>query len=478
VRKRNTKIVATIGPASQTDIIISRLIETGMDVARLNFSHGDYQEHEKVYHLIRQHSKEQEISIGVLQDLQGPKIRTGNLKGNQVELCAGSIVQLTTEAVVGTETIIPIDFPIELDAIQPDTRVLLDDGNIELAVIRSGSRTIDTVVIVGGILKSHKGVNFPGFPLSVPGFTQKDRNDLDFGLKLGVDYIAVSFVRSAEDIRLVRQFIEENAPERNDIPIIAKLERPEALKHLDEIINCTDGVMVARGDLGVELPPEQVPIIQKLIIQKANQAGKIVITATQMLESMIQSPRPTRAEASDVANAIFDGSDAVMLSGETAVGKYPVKTIEMMNAIICQAEAHMKDWGHSDEIEVPELENDDAYYVSQAAGELAKDRNVNLISVFTKSGRTARFMSKTRPAVPIVAFTPQATTYYKLSLYWGVSPFISPMVKSFEEVIEVVEDTLVRCGLVYTGQQIVLLCGFPIQAQGKTNLALLHSIGL
>ncbi len=478
MRKRNTKIVATLGPASTNAQTLQELIETGMDVARLNFSHGEHIDHAEACKLIRETSAKLGKPVSILQDLQGPKIRTARIQDNGVKVYSQKMVKLTIQPILGTEDIIPIDFPLPLEHLIPGTRILLDDGKIELKVVKSGRETIETKVIVGGEIKPHKGVNIPGLPLHIPGFTSKDRRDLEFGLSMGVDYVAISFVRTSEDIQLVRSTIESLNPGRARIPLIAKLERPEALQHLDEIIQCTDGVMVARGDLGVELPPEEVPIVQKEIIHRANRAAKIVITATQMLESMIYSPRPTRAEASDVANAIFDGSDAVMLSGETAVGSYPVKTVEMMNAIICQAEEHNADWGKITMVDIPEKENDDAYYVCRAASEMAKDRNVALIVVFTQSGRTARYMSKTRPGVRIIAFTPEPATYQKLGLYWGITPVLSPYVESVEAVIKVVEEKLLAWGQVEAGQQLVLLCGFPIQTHQRTNLALLHTVGI
>jgi pyruvate kinase len=308
--------------------------------------------------------------------------------------------------------------------------------------------------------------------------TEKDKNDLVFGLQQGVDVIAMSFIRSADDVRVVKQMIGELSTEKLDTPVIAKLERPEALDNLEEIVQVADGVMVARGDLGVEMSPEEVPIAQKRIIRCANRYGKLVITATQMLESMMFNPRPTRAEASDVANAVLDGTDAVMLSGETAVGEYPIKSVKMMNAIIEQAEKHLSEWGQWAEKPVPESAgHDDTYYMTLAARELAHDRNVSAIAIFTKTGRTARLMSKTRPNVPILAFTPEQVTYPRLCMLWGVKPYLVPHATSIEAMLADVENTMRTKYSIESGQQFVLICGYPVDEVRPTNLALLHTVG-
>jgi pyruvate kinase len=306
--------------------------------------------------------------------------------------------------------------------------------------------------------------------------TDKDLIDLEFGLKLGVDAIALSFVRSERDIQALREKIKAIAPEQEHVPIIAKLERPEALDHLEQIMDATDGVMVARGDLGVEMPPEKVPIAQKRIIECANRHAKVVITATQMLESMIHNPRPTRAEASDVANAIFDGTDAVMLSGETAVGEYPVQAVDMMGKIICQAEAHVAEWGHWRGPTIADTEGDDTVFMSLAVRELAHGRNVAAIALFTMSGRTALFVSKTRPEVPILAFTPNLRTYSRLEMYWGVTPFLVPQSTTLEEMLADLDEAMKGSGIVIPGQQVALTCGFPVATISPTNLVLLHTI--
>jgi len=474
---RCAKIVSTIGPASEDEATIRKLLQAGMDVARLNFSHGTHEDHEMIYNRLRQVSEQLNRSITILQDLQGPKIRTGNLKNGQVQIEAGQELILTTESILGDEHRVSIDFPQLLDSVETGRKILLDDGNLELNVISVEDDHVVTRVVLGGTLKSHKGVNLPGADLNIPGFTEKDHSDLEFGLKLGVDAVAVSFVRSEKDINQVREAIHELAPERKHTPIIAKLERPEALDNLEAIVDVADGVMVARGDLGVEMAAETVPIAQKRIIQSANSHAKVVITATQMLDSMIHNPRPTRAEASDVANAILDGTDAVMLSGETASGKYPVQAVQMMNAIICQAEANMSRWGHWQGLDASHVSYDDTFFMTQAARELAHDRNVAAIAVFTKSGRTALLMSKARSDVPIQAFTPELSTYRRMNLYWGVQPHLVPHAETIDGMLNVVEAAMIASTPIQKGQQVIVLCGFPVHAIRPTNMALLHTVG-
>ncbi|MBN2148888.1 MAG: pyruvate kinase [Anaerolineales bacterium] len=475
--ERRTKIVATIGPASQDEATIHHLTEAGMDVARLNFSHGKHEEHAAVVSRLRRVAQQAGRPVCVLQDLQGPKIRTANLPTEGVELIPGETVSLTTLPVEPGSDEIPVDFPDLARAVVPGGRILLDDGNLELRVISSDRLRVRTTVVTGGILKAHKGINLPGARLDIPSMTEKDEKDLAFGLREGIDAVALSFVRSARDIYYIRQRIARLAPELADTPVIAKLERPEALDNLEEIVRDASGVMVARGDLGVEMSPQEVPIAQKRIIECANRHGKLVITATQMLDSMIHNPRPTRAEASDVANAILDGTDAVMLSGETAVGAYPVQSVEMMGAIICQAEAHLAEWGHWHGPVSADEKFDDTYYMTLAARELAHDRNVAAIAVFTKSGRTALLMSKTRPSVPILAFTPEEAGYHRLAMYWGVQPYQLPHVATIEAMVGEVEARMMAKGMFQPGQQVVLICGFPVDQVRPTNLALLHTIG-
>jgi len=412
-----------------------------------------------------------------LQDLQGPKIRTGEIAGGKVKIVPGQTLWITTQTVPGDAQRVSVDYKDLPSSVKPGGRILMDDGNLEFVVKSVGPDYVETEVIVGGLLKPHKGVNLPGSNLNILAFTAKDKVDLAFGLEQSVDAIALSFVRSAKDVARLRQEIAGSAPEKADTMIIAKLELPEALENLHEIIHAADGVMVARGDLGVEMSPEAVPIAQKEIIHSANRHTKVVITATQMLDSMINNPRPTRAEASDVANAIFDGSDAVMLSGETAVGKYPVKTIEMMNAVVCQAERHISKWGPGKTKFSADIPHDDALYITRAASELAHDRDVEAIAVFTSSGRTARMMSKSRPEVPLLAFTPEKRTYHRMGLLWGVIPLLVPHAETVEVMLTHVEAAIISSTSLQAGQEVVLIAGFPIGAMRSANFALLHTIG-
>jgi pyruvate kinase len=412
-----------------------------------------------------------------LQDLQGPKIRIGEVRNGQVELVENAEFVLTAQPTMGNQQIVSVDFPGLIDTVAPGNRILLDDGNLELVANDISGDEIKTSVVVGGVLKSHKGINLPGVELNFPGFTQKDESDLAFGLELGVDMVAVSFVRSEKDVTKVRDIIQNRVRGFDKPLIIAKLERPEAIRNLDSIISVADGVMVARGDLGVEMSPEMVPIAQKRIIESANRQAIMVITATQMLDSMIEHPRPTRAESSDVANAIFDGTDAVMLSGETAVGKYPVAAVKTMRAIIARAEQHISEWGRwKGAIEIG-CENDDTFYMTKAAFELARDRNVAALAAFTQSGRTARVLSKTRPNVPILAFTPNMQTFQRLNLLWGVIPYFVGHASTIEEMLSTVESAMLASQTIEPGQQVVLICGYPIHSVGPTNLALLHTVG-
>ncbi|MEA3341629.1 MAG: pyruvate kinase, partial [Chloroflexota bacterium] len=378
--KRRAKIIATLGPASSDNATIRQLLQAGMNVARLNFSHGTREGHAEVVKRLRKTSQELDIPLTILQDLSGPKIRTGEMKTVPVELKDGQTLTITTHKITGDAQKISVTYALLPSSVHVGGRILLDDGRLELEVTEVREDEVETKVVVGGLLKPHKGVNLPGADLELQTLTPKDKADLKFGLEQEVDVVALSFVRSASDIRRLRQEIVRLAPSQAKKPIIAKLEHPDAIDNLHEIIHAADGVMVARGDLGIEMPPETVPIVQKRIISMANKHLRYVITATQMLDSMINNPRPTRAEASDVANAILDGSDAVMLSGETAIGKYPIKTVKMMSAIICQSESHIKDWGHPDVAPAVDISNDDASAITRATRELAHDQNVDAIA--------------------------------------------------------------------------------------------------
>jgi pyruvate kinase len=474
---RKAKIVVTIGPASQDETVIERLLLAGMNVARLNFSHGVHAEHAARIASLRRVAERLGRPLAVLQDLQGPKIRVGTLP-EALKLEAGQTVVLCPQddpppIMPNGQPSIPVDFPELFISAVAGNRILLDDGRLELTVLEVRPRLILAEVRTGGPLSSNKGINLPGVRLDIPAFTAKDAADLEFGLALGVDAVAVSFVRQAADVQQVREAIVCQSPRCMPL-VIAKLERPEALENLGAILDASDGVMVARGDLGVEMAPEEVPAAQKRIIRAANRKGKLVITATQMLESMIVNPLPTRAEASDVANAIYDGSDAVMLSGETAVGRYPVEAVALMDRIICRAEAEFDVWGHDEPMEVG---RDDATAVAFAARELAHDRDVAAIAVFTRTGRSAFLMAKVRPRVPILAFTPEATTYTRLAFAWGVQAHIVPFADSVEKMIGHVEAAMKSSGLVNVGDQVVLVAGYPLREIRPPNMAFLHTVG-
>ena len=485
---RQVKIVATLGPSSQDREVLIRMIQAGMDVARLNFSHGTHEDHAQRIQMIRELSEQLNKPITILQDLQGPKLRVGNLPGDEIQLIPDEIIVLSShpdearqEPGYAGKEIIPFDVPNLEKSVQPGNRILMDDGALEIQVIGVSPNSVEARVILGGVLKSHKGVNLPRANLDIPGFTEKDRADLQFGLQSGVDVVAISFVRSAEDVNVVRRaihdFAKEFSPMADRTPIIAKIELPEAVENLHEILHAADGVMVARGDLGIEMSPQSVPDIQKEIIETANRHAKIVITATQMLDSMIHNPRPTRAEASDVANAVFDGTDAVMLSGETASGQYPVQSIAMMDAIVCEAEAHYDRWGIYKQFPEEVASQIDSLSITRAARELAHDRGVAAIAVFTEAGRTALYMSKARPQVPIMAFTPERTTFQRLGLDWGVTPFLVPFTTTIETMLAHVETALLASSKVTPGQQVVCISGFPVGVMLEPNFALLYTIG-
>ncbi len=485
---RMAKIVATIGPASQDREVLTRLIRAGMDVARLNFSHGTHETHAAQIQLIRELSEELNKPITILQDLQGPKLRVGNLPGGAVEIATGETIVLSSnpegarqnERYAGVD-IIPFDVPNLEKAVKPGNRIMMDDGALEIEVTNVDTDLVEARVVLGGMLKSHKGVNLPRANLDIPGFTEKDRADLEFGIRSGVDAVAISFVRNGKDVEVVREAIREFArgvsPLAAQTPIIAKIELPEAVDNLHEIMHATDGVMVARGDLGIEMSPEKVPTVQKEMIEMANRHAKIVITATQMLDSMIVNPRPTRAEASDVANAIFDGTDAVMLSGETAAGKYPVESVTMMDKIVRQAEAQYERWGHRAQLPDDVASQSDALSLTLAARELAQDRDVAGVAVFTESGRTALYMSKVRPGVPVLAFTPERTTYQRMGLYWGTWPYLVPFATTVETMLAHVETAIMASSNLQQGQQVVMISGFPVGAMREPNFCLLYTIG-
>lgn len=475
---RNTKIVATIGPASDSEQALASLVKSGMNVARLNFSHGTHEQHALRVARIRQVSADLNMPIGILQDLQGPKIRVGKLE-SPLQMSVGEEVCLYAtedEPPRNGCQLIPVDFRELFDSVQLGDKLLLDDGRLALEVLSANGRVVHAKVLVGGTLSSHKGINLPGVKLRIAGFTEKDKADLSFGISQDVDAVAISFVRSAEDVKTVRAALEELSKDRQRIPLlIAKLEKPEALEELDAILDVVDGVMVARGDLGVELPPERVPPLQKMIIRAANARAKLVITATQMLESMIQNPLPTRAEASDVANAVFDGTDAVMLSAETASGEYPGEAVAMMARIVLEAESHYLEWGSRQDGREG-LGESDAASMARAANALAKDPEVRAVSVFTMQGRSAWLMSKARPSKRILAFTPQQETFNQLAFLWGVQPQLIKYASTLDDMLSDVDAALLKSGI-KSGQQVVLICGYPIGEQRPPNMALLHTVG-
>ena len=473
---RNAKIVATIGPASQDEQMLEKLITAGVNVARLNFSHGTHAEHAACIKTIRAVAGRLKASVGILQDLQGPKIRVGEL-ATPLQLSEGQVVNLYATAggsPAGAGPSIPVDFRQLFDSVHVSDRLLIDDGRLALEVIAVQANGLTARVLVGGPLTSHKGINLPGVRLRIEGFTEKDEADLAFGLKQRVDAVAISFVRSAADVKKVRSAMERLAGGVSVPLLIAKLEKPEALDELNEILDVVDGVMVARGDLGVELPPERVPALQKSIIRAANSRARLVITATQMLESMITNPLPTRAEASDVANAIFDGTDAVMLSAESASGKYPLQSVQMMDRIACEAESHFLEWGKG-QASIEGLDASDTASMARAAQALANDANVTAVACFTLQGQSAWLMSKIRPRVPILAFTPNEETYRRMAFLWGVTPQLVPYAETLEAMLRHVDAALVKT--VKPGDQVVLVCGFPVGAMRAPNMALLHTVG-
>ena len=467
-----TKIIVTIGPSSSSRAVLKELLSSGIDVARINCSHASQNEHEKVIKKIRSIAKEMNKSVAILLDLQGPKIRTGKLKDSQpVELIKGKTIQITTKNVTGTSDIISTGYKNIAKDIKKGDTILVDDGLIELRALSKGKDTVTCRIINSGILKEHKGINLPGVKVTVPSLTDKDKRDLTFGIKAGVDYIALSFVRSADDIKRIKQLIRKH---QADIPVIAKIEKPEAVDDLDEILKAADGIMVARGDLGVELKAETVPTIQKQIIRKAANANKPVITATQMLESMIENPIPTRAEASDVANAVFDGTDAVMLSGETAVGRYPLKTVKMMEKIITEAERspfmnYNLHYRKDPDNLIPQA-------IAQSCVNILHEVDAKAIVNFSWTGKTAKLISKQRPSKPVYVFTPFIEKYHQLSLIWGVYPLLIKPINDAGRLIEEGEKILIDKGYVKDGELIIIVTGLALKS-GSTNLIKIHRVG-
>jgi pyruvate kinase len=468
---RKAKIVCTLGPVSSSDAMVDRLVRAGMDVARLNFSHGSPEEHARRMAAVRHASGRHHKPVAVIADLQGPKIRTGTLAGGQrIHLRKGQPFFITTRAIEGDAQGVSTTFQQLPHAVERGGRILLSDGEIELRICAVRGRDVLCEVETTGSLGEHQGINLPGAKLSLPSLTPKDRRDLQVALDLGVNYIALSFVRTAADVKTLKAAIVR-AGQRT--PVIAKLEKPEAIENLDAILAVADGVMVARGDLGVEMSPEKVPVVQKRIISRAGDFRVPVITATQMLDSMKENPRPTRAEASDVANAIFDGSDALMLSGETAVGQYPVEAVAMMSRIIRETEGAVTLHPHPHrmgDLGVGET-------IAEAVCHATEDLHLKVIAVFTESGSSALLVSKYRPRAPIIAFSPNQETRRRLSLMWGVLPRTIAKVRNIDELTAIAEKRLREEKFVKRGDVVAIVAGTPIGVPGTTNFMKLHVVG-
>ena len=476
--RRRCKILCTLGPASQTPELIGALIDAGMNAARLNLSHGTHEDHARTYKLVRREASRRNAPVACVADLQGPKLRVGKIPGDGFDLREGDRVAISTnldDAVERTDELTRLTTNYERLCVDTKVgdRVLIDDGNIELTVGGHDGGVLMATVVQGGCITSRKGINLPGANLQVPAMTEKDFADLDFALDLGIDAVALSFVRQPEDLEVARAAMRKHGRER---PLIAKIEKPEAIDNLAEIITAADGIMIARGDLGVEMGPEMVPIIQKRAIEAANDQGKLVITATQMLDSMIRNPRPTRAEASDVANAVLDGSDTVMLSGETATGVHPVLAVRTMDKIIRSTELAPRHWA-------PQIKKLDLGHTTNAIARAAVSAadiwpDTRAIVVYTGSGGIARLVSEYRPRVPIIAMTPHADTYQTLSLYWGVTPVLfSPTSDDGETMFIDMDQAIMRRGFLDAGDRAIIAFAHPPKSGSSVNLLKLHEVG-
>ena len=473
---RKTKIVCTIGPASESIEKLVQLIEAGMNVARLNFSHGNHEEHAARIRNIREATEKTGKQVAILLDTKGPEIRTNNMENDSIELTAGNEVTISMEEVLGTPEKFSITYEGLLYDVQAGSRILLDDGLIGLEVLKidETKKEIHTKILNSGTLKNKKGVNVPGVSVNLPGITEKDEKDILFGIEQGIDFVAASFVRRASDVLEVRELLQQNGADY--IQIIPKIENQEGVDRLDEILEVADGLMVARGDLGVEIPAEEVPLVQKDMIKKCNNAGKPVITATQMLDSMQRNPRPTRAEASDVANAIFDGTDAIMLSGETAAGTYPVEAVQTMHNIASRAETALN---YRDIL--TRNSKVDRHNVTDAIGEsvahTALNLNAGAIITPTESGHTARMISKYRPKAPIIAVTSKEDVSRRLALVWGVYPQMGPKAETTDDMLQTAIDQSLESGIVSHGDLVVITAGVPVGEIGTTNLMKIHVLG-
>jgi pyruvate kinase len=476
---RRTKIICTIGPATSSVEQLEQLIIAGMNVARLNFSHGKHEEHGLVIERVRAISARLNIPVAILQDLQGPKIRVGSLQdGGPVTLVDGAHLTITTRDILGTAQTISTTYKALPQDVKVGDRILLDDGLLELRVVSFNETDVECVIVHGGHLGEHKGINLPGVVVSAPALTEKDRDDLRFGVAHDVDYVALSFVRTPQDVLDAKAYLQQVQEELKDkdehspIPLIAKIEKPEAVEHLDAILAVVDGAMVARGDLGVEMALEKVPLIQKRIIARCNALGLPVITATQMLESMVTNPRPTRAEVNDVANAVIDQTDAVMLSAETSVGAYPIESVKVMVRIAQEIESSKRVTQQPQRDQISK-----AQAVSDAARALAEETSVKAIVVLTRSGLSAQLISKDRPRTPIFAYTPSMQVYRRLPLWWGVKSHLVSISGNTEELIGAVEKRLLDDQLVQKGDHVVIIGGLPIGSRARTNFVKLHQVG-
>ncbi len=469
---RKTKLVCTIGPASSPSQIMEKMIQGGMNVARLNFSHGTREEHAEVIRNIRDFSAVLDIPVAILIDLPGPKPRTGRLKKKRVHIKEGDTLSLTSERVLGDEHRISVDFPAFFNDIKAGDLVFLNDGAIQLKVISTADIEVKSKVVVGGLLSDNRGINVPGVKLNVPSVTSEDLENLAFAVEQGVDFVAISFVRSVANVLEIKQILQEK---RGNIPLIAKIEKHEGVNDIDRIIAEADGIMIARGDLGIEIPLRKVPIVQKEIIRKCNQAGKPVIVATQMLESMVGAMRPTRAEVSDVANAIFDGTDAVMLSAETAAGKYPVRAVNTMASIVAETEKVLPyERILLEKSEQVTAQTEDA--ISYAACHMSQRLGAACIVAYTSSGSTALRVSKYRPRVPILAITPSANTARRLVLSWGIEPHLATEPPNVDSMFQEAAQLALQTGVAQSGELVIITAGIPMGIPGSTNLVKVHRV--
>jgi len=466
---RRAKIVCTLGPATSDPERIRGLVDAGMDVARLNFSHGSHADHESVYHLVREAAESADRAVGILADLQGPKIRLGRFADTQVEWRTGDIVCITSEEILGTATRVSCTYKKLPNEVKPGDRLLIDDGRVAVEVTGVDGNDIRCLVIEGGPVSNNKGISLPNVAVSVPALSDKDADDLRFALRLGADLIALSFVRSPDDVKLVHEIMDEVGARR---PVLAKIEKPEGVAALEAIVEAFDGIMVARGDLGVELPLEQVPLVQKRAVQLCREQAKPVIVATQMLDSMIENSRPTRAEASDVANAVLDGTDAVMLSGETSVGRYPVLTVSTMARIVVTTEAGS--------ITVPRLQHDPRTRggaITVAASNIAQATSAKALVAFSQTGDTVRRLARLHCPLPLLAFTPVPAVRAQLALSWGVETFLVPFVEHTDDMFRQVDRALIGLGELRRGDYVVVVAGTPANSPGATNTLRLHQLG-